>query len=384
METVFKPVSNQSNQDMPTFINCAAAWKGDELLNSTYWNYQLTAVEVAEIEAAICSLNNTENVFDNSEGQFNQLSKTLANVSEELENGKGAVLLKGVPVNRYSDEEIAKVYLAMCRLMGMPIRESNSDFDSPLRNRTQFITYIRAEAADSTQEGKQSNDAFKFHCDRCDANSLLCIRQARTGGENHLASAITIYNEMRQSYPDIAEELFQEIPFFFEGENNWTTYPLWCIHNGKFTTQYSSAYVSLSQLIPDAPRLTEKQKQGLDLLQEIGLKVGIKIRVEPGDWLITNNHIVYHSRTSWPIEPGQYDRLLLRTWYTPFNSRELPDTRSFKTFWGAVEAGKPKGGFLPNHSTPPDQPITEPLSETDAYWLAQYMKGRWRGVDQIK
>ncbi|WP_254171928.1 TauD/TfdA family dioxygenase [Planktothrix agardhii] len=86
------------------------------------------------------------------------------------------------------------------------------------------------------KEGKQSNDAFKFHTDRCDANSLLCIRQARTGGENHLASAITIYNEMCQSHPDIAEELFQEIPCFFEGENNWTTYPLWCIHKGKFTT----------------------------------------------------------------------------------------------------------------------------------------------------
>lgn len=383
MKTELKAVSNQSNQELATLANCAAAWKGDELLNSTYWNYQLTSVEVWEIEAAIRNLNHPQNI-DNSDIQFNQFSKTLAKVSEELENGKGAVLLKGVPVDRYSEAEIAKVYLAMCKLMGTPIRESNSDFDSPRRNQTQFITYIRAEAADSTQEGKQSNDAFKLHTDRCDANSLLCIRQARTGGENYLASAMTIYNEMRQSHPDIAEELLKEIPFFFEGENNWTTYPLWCIHKGKFTTQYSSAYVSLSQLIPEAPRLTEKQKQGLELLQEIGLRVGIKIRLEPGEWLIMNNHVIYHSRTSWPIEPGQYDRLLLRTWYTPFNSRELPDTQSFKTFWGEVEAGKPKGGFLPNHPTPPDQPITEPLSETDAYWLAKYMKGRWRGVDNIK
>lgn len=32
METAFKAMSNQSNEDMPTLINCAAAWKGDELL----------------------------------------------------------------------------------------------------------------------------------------------------------------------------------------------------------------------------------------------------------------------------------------------------------------------------------------------------------------
>ncbi|WP_124971104.1 TauD/TfdA family dioxygenase [Aphanothece sacrum] len=361
-------------------VSLSAAWKGNELLNSPYWNYRLTSTEIAEIEAAIHALK----VSHDQPIQFNQLSKTLAGVSEELENGKGAVLLKGFPVNQYSEEEIAEVYLALCRQMGLPVRESNSDFDSPIRKNTQFITYIRAEAADSSAEGKQSNDAFKFHCDRCDVNSLLCIRQSRTGGENRLASAITIYNEMRYSYPDIAQELFKEIPFFFEGEKNWTNYPLWCIHKGKFTTQYSSAYVKLSQLVLGAPRLTEKQKQGLTLLEEIGLKVGITLRVEPGDWLLTNNHVIYHARTSWPIESGKYDRLLLRAWYTPFNSRELPDKPSFRTMWGNVKAGCPRGGFLPNHPTPPDQPITEPLSETDAYWLAQYMKGRWRGADQIK
>ena len=57
MKTELKAVSNQSNQELATLANCAAAWKGDELLNSTYWNYQLTSVEVWEIEAAIRNLN---------------------------------------------------------------------------------------------------------------------------------------------------------------------------------------------------------------------------------------------------------------------------------------------------------------------------------------
>ncbi len=361
-------------------LNVKAAWKGEELINSPYWNYRLTPEELAEIEASIHTLKGS----DPQTIQFKQLRKTLEAVSEELENGKGVVLLKGIPVEQYSEEELAEIYLTLCRQMGKPVRESNSNFDSPCRETKQFITYIRAEAPDSSQKDKQSNDAFKFHTDRCDVNSLLCVRQAREGGENRLASAITIYHEMLQSHPEIAEDLFKEIPFFFEAENNWITYPLWCIHNGKFTTQYSSAYVRLSQLIAGAPRLTEKQKQGLDLLEEIGLKVGIMLRLEPGDWLIANNHVIYHARSSWPIESGVYDRLLLRAWLSPFNSRELPDKPAFRAMWGAVEAGKPRGGFLPNHPTPPNQTIKEPLSETESYWLAQYMKGRWRGVDQIK
>ncbi|ABG52256.1 hypothetical protein Tery_3124 [Trichodesmium erythraeum IMS101] len=362
-------------------LNIPSAWKGEELFNSTYWNYRFTNQEIAEIETAFKKSQISKNKDINLS---NSLLKTFKDISEELEFGSGIVLLKGIPVHKYLETDLSDLYLALSRKIGVPIRESNSDFDSPIRERNQFITEIKAEAKNSSQENKQSNDAFKFHTDRCDLNSLLCVRQARIGGENRLASAITIYNEMLKYYPDIAQELFKEIPFFFEGENNWITYPLWCIYEGKFTTQYSSGYVALSQLIPDCPRLTQKQKQGLDLLEEIGLKVGITMKLEPGDWFIANNHIIYHARSTWEIESGDYDRLLLRVWLSPSNSRKLPDTSTFKTMWGNVGAGKPRGGFLPNHyHTSPDRPITQPLSPTESYWLAQFMKGRWRGADNI-
>ena len=361
-------------------LTIPSAWKGEELFNSPYWNYRFTNQEIAEIERAF----ELSKVSPNKQIKLNSLNKIFKDIAEELEFGRGVVLLKGLPVHKYSESELSEFYLALSRQIGIPVRESNSDFESPIREKTQFITQIRAEARDPSQKDKQSNDAFKFHTDRCDLNSLLCVRQARIGGESRLVSAITIYNEMVKSHPDVAEELFKEIPFFFEGENNWITYPLWSIHQGKFTTQYSSGYVALSQLIPDCPRLTQKQKQGLDLLEEIGLKVGITMKLEPGDWFIANNHIIYHARSTWKIESGQYDRLLLRIWLSPPNSRQLPDTTSFKTMWGNVQGGQPRGGFLPNHQTPPDQPIFQSLSETESYWLAKFMKGRWRGVDNIQ
>ncbi|WP_046277765.1 TauD/TfdA family dioxygenase [Limnoraphis robusta] len=360
-------------------LKIPAAWKGDELLNSQYWNYQLSSLEIGEIEAAIHALKSSSN----SPLEFPQLKKTLEAVSEELENGKGAVLLKGFPVDQYSEEELAEVYLTLCKQMGIPIRQSNSNFDSPSREKTQFITSIRAEA-DSSKDGKQSNDAYKLHTDRYDVLSLLCVRQARIGGENRLASAVTIANEMLQSHPEIAEALFQGMPWLFEGEKGWISYPIWSIHKGKFTTQLSSTYPRLSQFVEGAPRLTEKQKQGLDLIQAIGSKMGVTLTLEPGDWLMVNNHIVYHARSSWKIESGEYDRLLLRVCFSPLNSRELPNTDTFKSIWGSVEAGKPRGGFLPNHKLPPDQAINEPLSETESYWLDRYLKVRWVGIEAKK
>ena len=359
-------------------LTIPAAWTGHELLNSQYWNYQLSREEVAEIEKVI----HLSGSSDRNSIKLAQLRETFKAVSEELENGRGAVLLKGFPVQHYSEAELADAYLMLCQHMGLPIRQSNSDFDSSLREKSQFVTYIRAEAPSSSEDGKQSNDAYKFHTDRYDVLSLLCVRQAQTGGENRLASAIAIYNEMVQSNPDIVKDLFRDLPWFFEGENSWIGYPLWCIHQGKFTTQLSSTYARLSQLLPDAPRLTENQKKGLELLEATGIKLGITLRLEPGDWLMVNNHVVYHARSSWKIESGEWERLLLRVCYSPFNSRELPDTPAFRTIWGSVEAGKPRGGFLPNHQVSPDQAISEPLSGPEAYWLDRYLKVRWMGVEQ--
>lgn len=360
-------------------LNTSTSWKGEELLNSQYWNYHLTSAEVREIETAI----NLLRVSDSEAISFPQLEKTLQAVVEELENGTGTVLLKGIPVDRYSEAELAQVYLILCQQMGIPIRQSNSNWDSPLREQSQFVTHIRAEA-NSSQNGKQSNDAYKLHTDRYDVLSLLCVRQAREGGENRLASAIAIYNEMQQSHPKIAEDLFKGMPWLYEGEGGWIAYPTWQIYQGKFTTQVSSTYPYLSQLVEDAPRLTESHQEGLNLLQEIGSRGAISLKLEPGDWLMVNNHVVYHARTSWQIESGDYDRLLFRVCLSPYNSRELPKTEPFKRFWGSLQAGKPRGGFLPNHQISPDQAIDRPLSKTESYWLDRYLKVRWVGVKQTE
>ncbi|GBF81190.1 TauD/TfdA family dioxygenase [Aphanothece sacrum] len=351
-------------------------WQVQELLDSQYWNYHLTPEEVGEIETAIHNLK----VSGPQAVSFNQLKKTLAAVSEELENGTGTVLLKGFPFQKHWEEELADIYLILCRQMGIPIRQSGSDWDSPSREKSQFVTYIRAEA-DSSKNGQQSNDAYKLHTDRYDLLSLLCLRQARVGGENRLASAVTIYNEMLQSHPELAEGLFQGMPWLYEGEGGWISYPTWQIHKGKFTTQVSSTYPRLSQFVEGAPRLTESHQEGLNLLQVIGDRVGIQLKLEPGDWLMVNNHVVYHARASWEIESGDYDRLLLRVCFSPHNSRELPDTEAFRRIWGAVKAGQPRGGFLPNHKLSPDQAINEPLSLTESYWLDKYLKVRWLGMN---
>ena len=66
--------------------------------------------------------------------------------------------------------------------------------------------------------------------------------------------------------------------------------------------------------------------------------------VDPGDVQLLNNHVVFHGRTAYEDAEGPgRDRLLLRLWLAPPNSRPLPD--GFETLWGSIRGGAVRGGI---------------------------------------
>lgn len=77
--------------------------------------------------------------------------------------------------------------------------------------------------------GKQSNNYFRLHTDRCDVISLLSIRKAAKGGTSRVCSAVSVYNEMLRSYPALVPLLFENMDRIWEGENGVYSYPAWCV-----------------------------------------------------------------------------------------------------------------------------------------------------------
>ena len=56
-----------------------------------------------------------------------------------------------------------------------------------------------------------SNGRLRFHTDRCDVVGLLCVRQARAGGESLLCSSPAVHNAMLERRPDLAASLYEDV-----------------------------------------------------------------------------------------------------------------------------------------------------------------------------
>jgi hypothetical protein len=194
-----------------------------------------------------------------------------------------------------------------------------------------------------------SNGPLRFHTDRCDMVGLLCARQARAGGVSKLASSVAVHNEMLRRRPDLAAALYRDVyrsRFGEEADRHDVVYPLpiFGARDGKFTSHYSLTFIEIAQMVPGVPRLTELQREGIQLLMTLADELSFEMRFEPGDLQLVNNHVIYHARTAFEDDAGTGQvRLLYRLWLSMPNSRALPS--GHEVLWGAVEPGALRGGI---------------------------------------
>merc|ERR1719502_164864 len=285
-----------------------------------------------------------------------RMTNTLAALSEEIENGKGLAMIRNMPVGdpRFDEEMLAVMSLGLCAHIGNVVMQSSSGLRSVSRGYGMPLGRVQAEMTGETPKGGlQTNNHFRFHTDRCDVISLMSLRTAPTGGASRVVSVPAVYNAMIERYPDLAAVLFEPIDRIWEGEKGYFSLPVWDFcPSGKFTTQISPSYVESAQFHPHAKKATEEQIAALDKIEELSMELGAEFIMQPGMLYFLNNHQVYHGRGNWSVTNdeqsgswGNSGRLLFRTWISPYNSRELPNTEQYRTVWGDVRAGAPRGGW---------------------------------------
>ncbi len=333
-------------------------WLGRDMARSTDWIVPLSPRAIEEMDAALRQLGRrglTWPDFGRDDFPLPAFSRDLSAVLEEIENGRGFVLLRGFPVDRYTVEELKNLYWGVGAHLGRArYQNARGELIGEVRDEYRLYGDVREGSADpalgrSSRSKARSSGPLRFHTDRCDVVTLLCVRPARAGGASKIVSAVSVAKAMQARRPDLHALLWQDYWRSRQGEEaggeqQVYALPLFASRAGKFTTQYSRTFVEAAQKLPGVPRLTDAQNEALDLHAALCEELAFTMELRPGDLQLLNNHVIYHGRSAYEDADGpDRDRLLLRLWIAPSNSRELP--AGFETLWGTTAGGAPRGGI---------------------------------------
>lgn len=338
----------------PADIDGPSAWLGSRMSSSDQWIEHFSASELREIHDAIERHKSSGQAFgDITTASFPlpTLGPRLKRILDDILNGRGFVLLRGFPVDRYSTEEAAIAYLGIGAWFGT-FRSQNA--------KGHLLGHVRDTGADIDKPQTryyQTNRQLEYHTDSCDIVGLLCLKTSRSGGESRIVSSVSLYNAMMAERPDLAAELFHPFPTDRRGEvpegaQPWFDVPVfnWC--DGKLTTIYVGQYIRSAQKhFPEARRLTAREEEALAMLDALANDPRFCLQMEflPGDMQFLHNHQILHSRTDfedWP-EPER-KRHLLRLWLAPREARALPP--SFAARYGSLTPGA-RGGIIVKGTT---------------------------------
>jgi len=344
-------------------ITGACAWRGKDIARSRRWVRDLRPADIAEIEAALAGVERRGlgwHEIRRANFPLPGLSNLLADIAEELENGCGMMKLRGLPVARYSEDQLRKLYFGIGANLGTPVFQNRSGElmrlirDEGTEVGKKYGQIERVRMADgkpflSSYARTLSNGALRFHTDRTDVVALLCVRQAAKGGVSTICSSVSVMNEMLKRRPDLCALLFE--PYFrsSHGEESETAenvyaLPVFGVRDGRFTSHFSLTYIEAAQTVAGIPRLTAAQKEGLDMLLALAKELSFEMTLDPGDIQFLNSHVTYHGRTPFEDEASTgHDRLLMRLWLAMPNSRALP--KGQEVLWRNIEAGALRGGI---------------------------------------
>ncbi|MEQ1776020.1 MAG: TauD/TfdA family dioxygenase [Burkholderiales bacterium] len=307
------------------------AWIGPQIQNDMSWIYRFDAAALAEIDAALAHVKRAgmRIPFGPDEFPLPGFSSQIEKILQDVEHGQGFKLLRGIPRNRYSDEDCELIYWGLGVHLGKPVSQNA---------RGHLLGHVRDEGrtqADPNARAYQTSQRMDFHTDMLpiDVLGLFCLRTAKRGGASKLTSALTIHNVLRDERPDLLDALYGLFHIDWRGEApagepGFFSLPMFSERDGKVTARinslpyYESAARHGAQYAP-----TAIQREALVMVQEIANRPELMLTMDfqEGDIQLVNNHTMLHAREAYEDfpEPGR-ERHLLRMWIAVDDAKRRP------------------------------------------------------------
>ncbi len=341
-------------QSLPPPVRDQSAWYGRDLAQADDWIEHLSETDIAELEQAIRELEKSQvelATMAANDVPLPKLAPRLRSILDEVLNGRGFVLIKRLPVERWTRRKAALAFVIIGAHLGN-LRMQNGD--------GHLLGHVRdlgRSSDDPNTRIYQTRERQTHHTDSCDVVGLLCLQAAKSGGLSSLVSSTTIFNEMRRRRPDLLEVLLEPIETdrrgeVSEGSKPYFNIPVFNYHERMVSAIYQRQYIESARRFPGVAPLTPRQIEALDLFDALANdpELNLMMELQPGDIQLVHNHTILHDRTAFEDYPEpEHKRHLLRLWVAPPNARPLPDVYAER--FGSITPGD-RGGVAVPGSTP--------------------------------
>lgn len=245
-------------------ISGPQVWHGPELADRTdEWTYELTADDVEALTAGTDAARATgKDILDIVADDFplGSFGPKLMAFREEMLRGRGFKLLRGLPIEDKSIEDIALMYWGIGAHLGYAVSQNAKG------HVLGHVKDLGHDYADPMARGYQTSARLPYHTDYSDLVGLLCLKTAQSGGLSSIVSSSALYNHMITECPALAEALMQ--PFYRTrwGEVGadrpaWVEVPAFNPFDGGVSTSYVRSAVRKAQLMPEVPRVTARSEE---------------------------------------------------------------------------------------------------------------------------
>jgi Taurine catabolism dioxygenase TauD, TfdA family len=308
-----------------------SAWRTADFPDDRVYARHFRAAELDEIDTALSSLLRRGGAPADVRQQdfpLPTLGPRFQEIQTELEDGRGFVVLRGLPVHSYELEHIKLMFMGLVAHLGTTTPDD-------IHGRVLHSVMDRGVSNESLHtRGYQTRAGLTMHGDHGDVVCLLCIRPARSGGVSQIVSSMAIYNEILRTHPEYLDVLYRGFHHNIRGcgpPGKWENVtrhrvPVFSYYKGRLSMRYNFKAIRTAELLPGVEPLSEIERRAIDLVGEIALRPDFRVEMnlQPGDIQLLNNHTILHRRTAFEDDPDPLARrLLLRAIVNMPNSRPL-------------------------------------------------------------
>ena len=297
----------------------SSAWKVSDFTTPANYTIQLDATQLSDIDRAVRQIKAAGLSLDDLQREHFEvpsLRPVIDEIRYQIEDGRGFVVLRRLPVEDYSKDEIGMIFWGIGTHLGRGLSQS------VLGDRLGHVKDFSRE--DPLARAYRNKEELSPHTDSADLVGLACLRSAKSGGVSRLTSALTVHNVMLKECPEYLERLYRGYVFHRRGEEKpgdlpHTPYrvPVYSNTEGKVSARYVRTYVEAGEAAAGRP-MGEAELAVLDRFEEVTKRAELMLEftLQPGEMYFINNYTVLHARTAFDDGDAEDDqrRHLLRLW----------------------------------------------------------------------